>query len=282
MRRGTDGLKKDSKPFSAPTPHAGVPFFMTPSERYKKQKDSLDDVYIKTRINKDTGMKFRDITEQMIIARRKRIINGEFGPTKEERDFVSFRDVVEIKISEKGYELERKIRSIVGAANDMRKNKKVDKKTWIDLLAWFRWNGTPVCPMCGCDRTYDLNSFQYQCANYIDCHTKFTATTGTIFSDTKLTIGHWMIAINIVTENFYLPSKQFPNHGVCTQKSGWDMIQRLKKYYNPEIRDVWLQLEYLSKVPFWDVSDSPELQETQRIIRKLNHTIYEKQHRKTK
>lgn len=170
-------------------------------------------------------------------------------------------------------ELERYIRATVGAANNISLCNKITKRQWRDLLGWYRWKGKPMCPHCGCEKSYVLNDSRFRCANRY-CNMKFSEMVGTVFAKSNLSIGSWMIGINVVLGNFYLPSNQFPKKKIASQKTGWFMLNRLKQYVNPQIKDVWMQLEYLSKVPFWNPSDEPELKESKRLIIQLNHLIY--------
>jgi transposase-like protein len=59
-----------------------------------------------------------------------------------------------------------------------------------------RWQGKPICPYCGSDRTSPMPKEQRHHCN--GCKTSFSATVKTIFHHTHLPLQKWFVAISIV------------------------------------------------------------------------------------
>lgn len=60
-------------------------------------------------------------------------------------------------------------------------------------LEKIRWNGTPICPYCGSDKsTKYKNEHRYRCNS---CFTSYSVTVGTIFHQTHVDLRKWFRAI---------------------------------------------------------------------------------------
>ncbi|MCJ7468516.1 MAG: hypothetical protein MUO53_17690 [Maribacter sp.] len=63
---------------------------------------------------------------------------------------------------------------------------------------------------------------------------------GTIFHDSKLSLRKWLIAIYLVTAHKKgISSHQLANNFKITQKSGWFVLQIIRKTYNPDYEEVF-------------------------------------------
>jgi transposase-like protein len=64
----------------------------------------------------------------------------------------------------------------------------------IKHLEQMRWNGTPVCPYCGCDKSTP-KKLRHTCSG---CSRSFSVTVGTVFQHTKLPMNKWFVAITLI------------------------------------------------------------------------------------
>ena len=73
-----------------------------------------------------------------------------------------------------------------------------DEKTCREYLIQQRCNGKPVCPHCGCDRSYIIeNGKKIRCANK-ECYKKYSCAVGTIFECSKIPLTKWFTAIYLI------------------------------------------------------------------------------------
>ena len=99
-------------------------------------------------------------------------------------------------------------------------------------LAYFvniRWPDGVRCPTCGCDRVHFLrNQQRFQCAAK---HPKrqFSAKVGTVFEDSPLPLGKWLVALWLeVNAKNSISSWEVHRALGITQKSAWFMQQRIR------------------------------------------------------
>lgn len=93
-----------------------------------------------------------------------------------------------------------------------------------------RWNGNPVCPYCGCDRSYKLKSGKhYKCASNT-CYKVYTVTVGTIFEDSNIPLNKWFMALYIASAHKKgISSCQLARDCGVTQKTAWFMLHRIRE-----------------------------------------------------
>ncbi len=93
-----------------------------------------------------------------------------------------------------------------------------------------RWNGKPVCPYCGCDRSYKLKSGKhYKCAANT-CYKVYTVTVGTIFEDSNIKLNKWFMALYIASAHKKgISSCQLARDCGVTQKTAWFMLHRIRE-----------------------------------------------------
>jgi transposase-like protein len=91
-----------------------------------------------------------------------------------------------------------------------------------------RWNGTPICPYCGSDRTTPAPSEQrHHCNN---CKTSFSVTVGTIFHHTHLPLQKWLLAVSIVLNaKKGLSARQLARDLEVHRNTGWRMGMQIRK-----------------------------------------------------
>lgn len=96
-----------------------------------------------------------------------------------------------------------------------------------------KWDGTPWCPYCSCQKAYDLSrKHTYKCS---DCKKTFTAKIGTIFESSPKPLTYWFEAIyEIVRHTGGMPTTLWAEHmGIC-YKTAWlthQKVMELFKFY---------------------------------------------------
>jgi transposase-like protein len=111
-----------------------------------------------------------------------------------------------------------------------------------DCLAYLesmRWPDGIRCPICGCSevskitrKTSSKNKRTriYQCSEKT-CKQQFSATSGTIFNDSHLSLVKWFMAIAIVVDaKKGISANQLKEHlGIGSYRTAWYMAHRIRK-----------------------------------------------------
>lgn len=104
-----------------------------------------------------------------------------------------------------------------------------DPQVCVDTVASLRWpDGKPVCPKCGGLAHYYLaTQARWKCKA---CSKQFSVKVGTIFEDSPVTLDKWLVALwMLVNCKNGVSSYEIAAHIGVTQKTGWFMLQRLRK-----------------------------------------------------
>lgn len=98
----------------------------------------------------------------------------------------------------------------------------------LDYLQEWRWKNGMECPHCGHEKAYKFSdNKRFKCAH---CKKQFTATVGTIFENTKVSLIKWYLAIFLVgAHKKGISSHQLAKDIEVTQKTAWFMLQRIRK-----------------------------------------------------
>jgi len=106
-----------------------------------------------------------------------------------------------------------------------------DEKTCWDYLEKQLWDGTPVCPHCGCTNVYRLeNHKQFKCGNKKTCDQKFTVLVGTVYENTKLPLSTWFAAIFLATSHKKgISSCQLARDLGIKQPTAWHLLHRIRE-----------------------------------------------------
>jgi transposase-like protein len=99
-----------------------------------------------------------------------------------------------------------------------------------DLLEDLRWPNGIACPKCGGTSVYRLEArHQIEC-NDRSCKYRFSATSGTIFHDSKLPLRKWLLAVYIITESKKgISSNQLARMLNTTVKTAWYLSHRIRE-----------------------------------------------------
>lgn len=100
----------------------------------------------------------------------------------------------------------------------------------LKFLAEKRWGKDQkdrFCPHCGSLETYAFkNGLLYKCKY---CQKQFTVKVGTIFTDSKVPLQKWFLAIYLATSHKKgISSVQLSKFIGTTQKTAWFMLQRIR------------------------------------------------------
>lgn len=100
----------------------------------------------------------------------------------------------------------------------------------LEFLATKRWGKDQkerYCPHCGSYATYAFkNGLLFKCK---DCRRQFTVKVGTIFTDSKVPLAKWFLAIYLATSlKKGISSVQLSKYAGVTQKTAWFMLQRIR------------------------------------------------------
>ena len=97
-----------------------------------------------------------------------------------------------------------------------------------------RWGRRIVCPFCGSKHVAEKKSrkpMPYRCK---DCRKHFSVRTGTVLTESKISLQKWLLAIYIMTNSHKgISSIQLAEQLGTTQKTAWFLGHR--------IRETWMQ-----------------------------------------
>jgi transposase-like protein len=102
-----------------------------------------------------------------------------------------------------------------------------DEQSAIDHFTAIRWKDGAYCPLCGSTKVYHFSDKRtHKCG---DCRKRFSIKVGTIFSDTKIELRKWMMAIWLITSHKKgVASTTLARDLGVTQKTAWFMLHRLR------------------------------------------------------
>jgi len=105
-----------------------------------------------------------------------------------------------------------------------------DEQACRDFLVQHRWNGKPVCPYCGSDKSYKIeNGKRFKCANK-ECHKKYSVTVGTVAEDSNISLSIWFGAIYLISAHKKgISSIQLGKDLGIGQKTAWFVLHRIRE-----------------------------------------------------
>lgn len=105
-----------------------------------------------------------------------------------------------------------------------------DEQVCRDYLVQQRWNGKPVCPYCGCDKSYRIEKGKrFKCGNS-QCYKKYSVTVGTVFEASNIPLSTWFPAMYLISAHKKgISSVQLAKDLGVTQKSAWFMLHRIRE-----------------------------------------------------
>lgn len=107
-----------------------------------------------------------------------------------------------------------------------------DEQACIDYLEKLRWNGNVVSPFDPDSKVYKCKNNRYKCVN---TNKYFNVRTKSIFSDSKIDLKTWLLAIYTVsTLKKSISTYDLANELGITQKTAWFLIQRIRSVMSEE------------------------------------------------
>lgn len=99
-----------------------------------------------------------------------------------------------------------------------------------EMLIQQRWNGIPVCPYCGCSKSYRIEAGKrFKCANSA-CYKKYSVTVGTVFEASNIPLTTWFPAMYLIASHKKgISSIQLSKDLGVTQKTAWFMLHRIRE-----------------------------------------------------
>lgn len=104
-----------------------------------------------------------------------------------------------------------------------------DEDRAVAYVARLRWGSAVCCPRCGSVNVKPIPTRRtWEC---MDCKAKrqFSVRVGTVFEDSKIPLGKWMIALwLVVNANNGISSYELARSLGLTQKSAWFLGHRIR------------------------------------------------------
>src|SRR5437016_9358970 len=112
-----------------------------------------------------------------------------------------------------------------------------DEDKAIGLLERWRWPDGPVCPFCSSRDAYRLTSkptsthkLRKGVLKCKECRRKFTAKVGTVFEDSHIPVGKWILAMYLLCSSKKgMSSHQLHRSLGITYRSAWFMTMRIRE-----------------------------------------------------
>ncbi len=100
----------------------------------------------------------------------------------------------------------------------------------LEAARWGSKDADRFCPHCGSYKTYRYSAGRlFKCG---DCRKQFTAKVGTIFSDSKVPLTKWYLAIYLASSlKKGISSVQLSKYTGVTQKTAWFMLHRIRTVF---------------------------------------------------
>ena len=105
-----------------------------------------------------------------------------------------------------------------------------DENVCREFLIQQRWNGKPICPYCGCDKSYKIeNGKRFKCGNS-ECYKKYSVTVGSVFHASNIPLTTWFPAMYLILSHKKgISSCQLARDLGVTQKTAWFMNHRIRE-----------------------------------------------------
>lgn len=106
----------------------------------------------------------------------------------------------------------------------------------IDYLEKQRWNGKVISPFDPSSKVYKCKNNLYKCKN---TNKFFNVKTGTIFEGSNIKLRTWFLAIYLISSHKKgVSSCQLAKYLNVTQKTSWFILQRIRKCFNYENKNI--------------------------------------------
>jgi len=105
-----------------------------------------------------------------------------------------------------------------------------DEAKAFEMIEKLRWPNGPVCPHCGgTERIYDLRKTRVGLRKCGQCRKQFTVRVGSIFEDSPLPLGKWILAIHLMCSSKKgVSSNQLKRELGISYQSAWFLTHRIR------------------------------------------------------
>lgn len=102
-----------------------------------------------------------------------------------------------------------------------------DHKVCFETMLAVKWpDGKIVCPKCGGDAVGKIETRQlFVCRT---CRSQFSIKVGTIFEDSAVPLGSWLVAVWCIATGDEVSSAVLADAIGVTQKTAWSMQNRIR------------------------------------------------------
>ena len=105
-----------------------------------------------------------------------------------------------------------------------------DEATAFEMVEKQRWPNGPVCPHCnGTERIYDLRKTRVGLRKCGHCRKQFTVRVGSIFEDSPIPLGKWILAIHLMCSSKKgISSNQLKRELGISYQTAWFLTHRIR------------------------------------------------------
>lgn len=123
----------------------------------------------------------------------------------------------------------------------------ISDRDCLTLLETLRWSDNPICPYCGSDRTTAMPKERRHRCN--GCNVAFSATVGTVFHHTHLSLQTWFVAISLVLDaRKPISARHLAQRLSVNKNTAWQINKRIEMaLLEPAQRDLLLEIADISE-----------------------------------
>lgn len=105
-----------------------------------------------------------------------------------------------------------------------------DEAKAFEMIERLRWPNGPVCPHCGAtDRIYDLRKTRLGLRKCGHCRKQFTVRVSSIFEDSPIPLGKWILAIHLMCSSKKgISANQLKRELGLSYQSAWFLCHRVR------------------------------------------------------
>lgn len=105
-----------------------------------------------------------------------------------------------------------------------------DEAKAFEMIERLRWPNGPFCPHCGAtDRIYDLRKTRLGLRKCGHCRKQFTVRVGSVFEDSPIPLGKWILAIHLMCSSKKgISANQLKRELGLSYQSAWFLCHRVR------------------------------------------------------
>lgn len=107
----------------------------------------------------------------------------------------------------------------------------MEEKEYLSILETLRWNGIVTSPFDPLSKVYRTGG-RFKCSA---TNRYFTVRTGTIFQNSRIPLGTWFNALQLIQGTPELSATDLAAAINVSQKTAWSILRKTKKYFGNTI-----------------------------------------------